>query len=92
MTVRAMVLLSCVMGATGCATFSDLTPKGEYTDAAKGVWLGKTSTFLGMRFASQQVLFCYADNKAKPICTRASGDVEAASIKQTISKTEDTQR
>jgi hypothetical protein len=81
-----------MVGLSGCATFSGLMPTGAYTDISKGVWVAKTSTFLGVRFASQQVLFCYADNKMKPICTRAGGDVEAASLKQSVAKTQETQQ
>jgi hypothetical protein len=87
---RALALAALL--ASGCATFDSLTPKGAYTEISKGVWIAKSSSFLGVRFASQEVLFCYADNKQKPMCYRAGGDVEAASIKQTADKTEQQQK
>ncbi len=87
---RALLLGALL--ASGCATFDSLTPKGSYTEISKGVWIAKSSSFLGLRFASQEVLFCYADNKQKPMCYRAGGDVEAASIKQTADKTEQQQK
>ena len=88
---RSVLWLSLI-ALSGCATFEDLTPKGAYTEISKGVWLAKTSTFLGVHFASQEVLFCSADAKTKPMCYRAGGDVDAASIKQTVERTENTQR
>ena len=64
--------------SVGCATFDSLTPKGAYTEASHGVWLGKSSGFMGIRTASQEVLFCYADIKSQPKCIKAQGDVGAA--------------
>ena len=87
---RALVLAFAF--ASGCATFDGLSPKGAWTDINKGIWVAKSSSFLGVRFASQEVLFCYAEPKNKPMCFRAGGDVEAASIKQTADKTEQQQK
>jgi hypothetical protein len=75
------ILLS-LASLTGCATFSVISPNGGYIDPSKGVWLAKTSTFLGLRFSSQEVLFCFADVKTRPMCYRAGGDVDAASIRK----------
>jgi hypothetical protein len=91
---RIVLALSVALSVpvSGCAAFDVLTPKGAYTEISKGVWLAKSSTFLGVRFASQEVLFCYADDKEKPICHRAGGDVDAASIKKTAESTEKQQK
>jgi hypothetical protein len=89
---RLALVLAGAAALSGCATFDSLTPKGSYTEISKGVWVAKSSSFLGLRFASQEVLFCFADNKTKPMCYRAGGDVEAASIKQTAEKTETQQK
>ncbi len=89
---RWLALTLALAAGTGCATFDSLTPKGGYTEISKGVWVAKSSSFLGIRFASQEVLFCYADNKQKPMCYRAGGDVDAASIKGTVDKTEKQQQ
>lgn len=89
---RGLALVLAAFALSGCATFDSLTPKGSYTEISKGVWVAKSSSFLGLRFASQEVLFCFADNKTKPMCYRAGGDVEAASIKQTAEKTENQQK
>ena len=85
-------LAIAVATGSGCATFDSLTPKGAYTEINKGVWVAKSSSFLGLRFASQEVLFCFAEPKNKPMCFRAGGDVEAASIKDTANKTEQQQK
>jgi hypothetical protein len=75
--MKKLVLLSLIaVSQVACATFEPLTAEGAYTDPAKGVWLAKSSSFLGLRTASQQVLFCKADGA--PICTAAGGDVGAA--------------
>ncbi len=70
--------ITALLVASGCANFTSLMPPGAYPDLTKGVWLAKSSSFLGMRTASQQVLYCQAVNGAKPVCTMASGDVGAA--------------
>ena len=90
--MRKLGIVLALAATSGCATFDGLTPKGAYTDINKGIWIAKSSSFLGVRFASQEVLFCYADVKSKPMCYRAGGDVEAASIKGTAEKTEQQQK
>lgn len=76
--MKKLVLLSLIaVSQIACATFEPLTADGAYTDPAKGVWLAKSSSFLGIRTASQAVLFCKADGP-QPICTAAGGDVGAA--------------
>jgi hypothetical protein len=85
-------LALALLAGAGCATFDDITPKGAWTDINKGIWVAKSSSFLGVRFASQEVLFCFAEPKSKPMCYRAGGDVEAASVKETANKTEQQQK
>jgi hypothetical protein len=84
--MKRVLALGLLVAAPGCATFETLSPKGGYTEPSKGIWLAKSSSFLGVRFASQEVLFCHADNHNKPVCFKASGDVEAASIKESANK------
>jgi hypothetical protein len=43
--------------------------------ADKGVWVSKTTGFLGMQTSNQEVLFCSAPSGAAPVCTKAGGDV-----------------
>ncbi len=70
-------LFAVALGA-GCATFDDITPRGAYVEASHGIWVAKSSSFMGLRTASQEVLYCSADNKLKPMCMRAGGDTSAA--------------
>jgi hypothetical protein len=73
---RIFAVLFLVAIATGCATFSPLTP-GSNSD--KGVWVSKTTQFFGLQMSDQEVLYCNNANGA-PTCTRAGGDVKAAKV------------
>jgi len=68
---RWFTILVLVVTSMGCATFSSLTP-GSNSD--KGVWVAKTTGFLGMQTSNQEVLFCSIQGTA-PVCTKAGGDV-----------------
>jgi hypothetical protein len=76
------LLLSIALTMSACATFSTLTPTGAYTDINKGVWVAKTSSIFGIKFSSQEILFCEADTKSRPICVRAGGDVNATKLNE----------
>ena len=76
--LATLSLTGLALSGFGCATFDDLTPKGAYVEASHGIWVAKSSGFMGMRTASQEVLFCSADNKMKPMCMRAGGDTDPA--------------
>lgn len=60
-----------------CATFESLSPNGAYADLTKGIWVAKSSSFMGIRTASQSVLYCRAIDPQKPVCVAATGDVGA---------------
>ena len=68
--LRFANLLVLVALASGCATFAPLTP-GSNSD--KGVWVTKTTGFLGLMLSNQEVLYCSAGST--PTCTKAGGDV-----------------
>ncbi len=76
--MKIFCFISLVGLLGGCADFASLMPRGAYTDLAKGIWVAKSSSFLGMRTASQQILYCQATNPGKPVCAKATGDVDAA--------------
>lgn len=69
---RWLVVLVIAVASTGCATFNSLTP-GSNSD--KGVWVAKTTGFLGMQTSNQEVLFCSTQGGTAPVCTKAGGDV-----------------
>jgi hypothetical protein len=63
---------------SGCATFTTLSPNNAMTDLGKGVWVAKSSSFFGIMTSSQQVLFCRATDPSVPVCSAATGDIDAA--------------
>jgi len=68
--MRWLKLASFAVLASGCATFSPLTPG---TNADKGVWVTKTTGLFGLMLSNQEVLYCSAGSA--PSCTKAGGDV-----------------
>lgn len=72
------LLLVGMLASSGCATFSSLSPNNAMTDLGKGVWVTKSSSFFGIMTSSQQVLYCRAPDASAPVCTAATGDVDAS--------------
>ena len=72
---RWFVAVVLIVASSGCATFGSLTP-GSNSD--KGVWVAKTTSFLGIQTSNQEVLFCSNPGGNAPVCTKASGDVAPA--------------
>jgi hypothetical protein len=73
---RMLAVLALAVAASGCATFSTLTP-GSNSD--KGVWVAKTTVFFGLQFSDQEVLYC-STATGSPQCVKSAGDVKAAKV------------
>ncbi len=56
----------------GCTRFQNLSPVTDVV--SKGIWVTKSSTFLGLR-SGEVLLFCHATNPNAPVCYAATGDV-----------------
>lgn len=69
--IRIIKFAALVALVSGCATFSSLTP-GSNSD--KGVWVAKSTGFMGLMLSNQEVLYCTTGGST-PSCTKAGGDV-----------------
>ena len=73
--MKQLALAVVTFLVAGCATFTNMSPDNAMQDLGKGIWVAKSSSFLGIMTSSQVVLFCVAN--PKPVCTAATGDVGA---------------
>ena len=75
MSVCRRLACLALVAASGCATFGSLTPG---SDSSHGVWVAKTTSFMGLQLSDQEVLYCQATDPTKPMCYKAKGKVHAS--------------
>jgi hypothetical protein len=73
--MKKRLVAAVALAVSGCATFTNASPNNAVPDLAKGIWVVKSSSFMGIMTSSQVMLWCQAN--PKPVCTKAEGDVGA---------------